>query len=101
MKTTIPALLLAAASSAAFASDLVTQHRLGPAEYGERYAFNTVPAMPSDQTQAVLIAAGNTISQQRADLIGSGTTTDGREIFTGSRGGRYYHNAGGGRVYIK
>lgn len=69
-------------------------------EHRGEYATTTVPAMPSDKTQAVLIAAGSTICQQHADLIGSGTTSDGRAIFTGKRGGKYYHGVGGGRVYI-
>ncbi|BAK75772.1 hypothetical protein NH8B_0940 [Pseudogulbenkiania sp. NH8B] len=101
MKHHIITLLLAAASATTLAGDFDAKHRLGPAEFGERYAVNTVASMPSDQTQAVLIAAGSTISQQRADLIGSGTTADGKEIFTGKRGGKYYHSAGGDRVYIK
>lgn len=101
MKTLISTLLLAAASATTLANDFVEKHRLGPAEFGERYAVTTAPAMPRDQTQAALIAAGNTVSQQRADLIGYGMTGDGREVFTGKRGGKYYHGAGGGRVYIK
>lgn len=55
----------------------------------------------ADAQQNVNNQTGTTISTSTPTTKSSGTTTSGRTIYTGPRGGKYYINSNGNKTYIK